>query len=163
MEIIVVYYHSIFYLIYMSLLETVHRDRVVAMKEKSERRLSVLRMLAAAIKNEEIEKRGAIDDAAVVAIISRQVKQTKDARTDFVKSGREDLVAQADEELAILSSYLPEQMLDEELQSIVLETIQDLGASSLADSGKVMGAVMGKVKGKADGNRVKEIVGRLLN
>lgn len=147
----------------MSLKETLEADQKRAMKERDKQTLSTLRMVTAAIKNAEIEAQGALSDADVERIIARQVKQLQDSIKDFAAGGRDDLLARAKVEEALLASYLPEQLSDEELADIVAATVNDLGAASPADMGKVMGAVMGKVNGRADGNRVRAAVQNALS
>ncbi len=147
----------------MSLKETLLQDQIQAMKNKESDRLTTLRMVLAAIKNTEIDSKEELDDEKIQGIIATQVKQLKDALKDFETGGRSDLIEKTKTEISLLETYLPEQMSDEELKTIVSETLSQVGASSPADLGKVMGAVMGKVKGKADGNRVRSIAMELLN
>lgn len=147
----------------MSLREQIQQDQKEAMKARDEMKTSSLRMLWAAVKNAEIEKKEELTNEEIQAIITRQVKQLKDALKDFTAGGRMDLAGQNEKEISLLSSYLPEQMSDEDLKKIVQSTIEKVSASSPADIGKVMGAVMQEVKGQADGNRVREVVSSLLN
>lgn len=133
-----------------------------AMKSKEETRVSVLRLLNAAIKNEEISKlkrEDGLNDDEVSAVIARQIKQRKDAIEQFEKGGRADLVEKEKAELVILQSFMPEQLGEEEIRAIAREVIAG-GASGF---GAIMSAVMGKVKGKADGGTVKKIVEDVLN
>lgn len=146
----------------MSLQATIDQAKIAAMKEKNQEALSTLRMLSSAIKNAEIEKQSALTDEEVQAVIARQVKQLRDANTDFQSSGRTDLVEKTNAEIALLETYLPAQMSDEELQAIVKATAEEMGVTAKADMGKLMGAVMKKVAGQADGNRVKEMVTAVL-
>lgn len=132
-----------------------------AMKSKEETRVSVLRLLNAAIKNEEISKlkrEDGLNDDEITAVIARQIKQRKDAIEQFAKGGRADLVEKEKAELAILQSFMPEQLGEEEIRAIAREVIAG-GASGF---GAIMSAVMGKVKGKADGGMVKKIVEEII-
>ena len=136
-----------------------------AMKNQEELQKSVLRMLLSAITYFEINKGGAgyeATDEDVLVVIDKQVKQRKDSIEQFEKAGRQELADKEKEEMALLQKYLPEQMSEDDLRSIVKETIATMGSVTIADMGKVMGAVMPKVKGKADGNLVGKIVREAL-
>jgi uncharacterized protein YqeY len=146
----------------MTLQETIQQDIITAMKAKDADTLSTLRNLSSAIKNEMIDHKGDFTDSDVEKIVARQIKQLKDAITDFSAGGRTDLVEQNEREIGIIKRYLPAQMADDELSRIVTETIAETGMNTKADMGKLMGAVMAKVQGKADGNRVKEAVAEKL-
>lgn len=132
-----------------------------AMRDQNELLKSVLRMLLSAITYYEINKGGAgyeATDEDVLSVIDKQVKQRKDSIEQFEKAGRQELADKEKEEMALLEKYLPEQMSEDDVRSIVAETIAGMGTVSMSDMGKVMGAVMPKVKGKADGNLVGKIV-----
>lgn len=132
-----------------------------AMRDQNELLKSVLRMLLSAITYYEINKGGAgyeATDEDVLSVIDKQVKQRKDSIEQFEKAGRQELADKEKEEMALLEKYLPEQMSEDEVRSIVKETIAGMGTVSMSDMGKVMGAVMPKVKGKADGNLVGKVV-----
>ena len=132
-----------------------------AMKNQQELSKSVLRMLLSAITYYEINKGGAgyeATDEDVLVVIDKQVKQRKDSIEQFEKAGRQELADKEKEEMTLLEKYLPEQMSEEDVRSIVKETIATMGTVTVADMGKVMGQVMPKVKGKADGNVVGKIV-----
>lgn len=145
----------------MTLRSDIQEKQYDAMKQKDADRLSVLRLLMTAIKNEEIELKRELNDLEVEAIVGRQVKQLKDAIKDFESGGRHDLVQKNEKEIEILKEYLPEQLSDEELSKLVDKTIEQLSAGP-GDIGKVMGKVMAEAKGKADGNKVRELVSREL-
>ena len=133
-----------------------------ALKAHDEARLAVLRMLWSAIRNQEIEKgHTELKDDEVQKMAATQIKQLKDAAVDFARGDRQDLVAKSEAEIKILQAYLPEQMSDEELKSLVEKIIKEFGLSG-TDVGKAMGSVMKEVKGRADGNRVKEVVSKIL-
>jgi uncharacterized protein YqeY len=146
----------------MSLSERLNEDMKQAMKNKDKFRLTVIRMVRSAIKNTEIDQKRALDDDEVLDILQREVKQRKDSLQEFTKAGRDDLVADVQAEIAIISEYLPQPMTEEEIKAVVQQTLQEVGASSKADMGKVMGALMPKVKGRADGRLVNQIVQQLL-
>lgn len=146
----------------MTLQETLKADMIAAMKAKETETLRVLRNVISAVKNAEIDHKGDFDDAAVQAVVAAQVKQLKDALAEFEKGGREDLASQNRGDIAILETYLPAQLTDEELSQIVSETLAQMGITTKADMGKAMGAVMAKVAGRADGTRVKIMVSEQL-
>lgn len=150
----------------MSLKETIKSEIKKAMIEKDALRVSVLRMVAAAVLNKEKEKgveAKELTDEAVLEIISSEAKKRKDSIEQYEKGGRSDLAEKEKEELEILSAYLPEQMSEEDIRKIVKEKIVQLGATGPQDMGKVMGALMSELKSKADGVVVKKVVEEELN
>ena len=146
----------------MTLRSEIQEKQYDAMKKGDAERLSVMRLLNSAIKNEEIELKRELNDEEAQAVVGRQVKQLKDALKDFEAGGRKDLIEKTQKEIEILEEYLPEQMSDEKLEEIVGKIIEQMSAGP-QDVGKVMGAVMKEVKGQADGNKVREIVSKKLN
>jgi len=159
----------------MSLKERINQDFKDAFKSKEELRVSVLRMLNSGIKNKEMDKRtklvkaGTQDEAVlakasqlldeeVLDVIGAEAKRRKDSIGQYKNGGRPELAIQEERELAILSVYLPEQMGEEEIRKIVVESIKESGAAGVADLGKVMKVLMPRVKGKADGGLVNKIV-----
>lgn len=144
----------------MSLLQEITTARDTAMKQRDAETLEALRILCAAVKNEQIAQGGELSDEQVQAVIARQVKQVKDALSDFTAAGRSDLAEKAQKEIALYQVYLPEEMSDEELQAVVQAAVAEAGPG--ANVGAVMGKVMARVKGKADGNRVREMVSAAL-
>ncbi len=135
----------------------------VAMKNKEKNKLSVIRMVKSSIQNESIKLGHDLTEEEELTVLTREVKQRKDSLLEFEKAGRSDLVQNLDEELSILSVYLPKQLSEEEVEQIVQEVIAETGASSKKDMGKVMGALMPRVKGKADGGLVNRIVQKNLS
>ncbi len=136
-----------------------------SMLAKDELRTSVLRMLLSAINYYEIQKGGAGYEASeedVSTVIQNQAKQRRDSIESFKNAGRQELVDKEQKELEILNTYLPEQMGEKEITTLVKEAISQTNASSMQDIGKVMGVLMPKVKGKADGNLVSSIVKKEL-
>lgn len=146
----------------MSLLTTLNDDIKTAMKSKDKETLSVLRMLKAAIQNEQIKANRDLNGEEELTVLSREMKQRRDSLTEFEKAERDDLASKVKIEIAIVEKYMPKQLSEEEIQQIVQTAIDQTGASSPKEFGKVMGAVMPKVKGKADGNQVNAIVKELL-
>ncbi|WJH33028.1 GatB/YqeY domain-containing protein [Paenibacillus aurantius] len=142
----------------MSLNERLNEDMKQAMRSQDKFKLSVIRMVRSAIKNIEIDQRKTLDDNEVLEILSREIKQRRDSLQEFDKAGRDDLAETVKAEIAIIAKYLPEQLSEEEVRTIVQQTIQEVGASSKADMGKVMSALMPKVKGRADGKLVNQLV-----
>jgi len=146
----------------MSLKDKLMEDLKVSMRSGDKIKKNVITMIRAAIKQKEVDERIELDDEAIIDIISKQVKQKKDAIEDFKKGQRQDLVELTENEINILLSYLPQQLTESELEEIVKLTIEELGVDSVKDIGKVMSNVMPKVKGRADGSMVNNIVRRFL-
>lgn len=147
----------------MSLLEQLDQDMKTALKNKEKTRLSVIRLLKAALKNEEIKLKRTLTEEEIVTVLSREMKQRKESLEEFTKAGRDDLIQQLKEEMEILQAYLPEQLSEDELKRLISQTIAETGASSMADMGKVMGAIMPKVRGRADGALVNRLVREMLS
>ncbi|WP_000054583.1 GatB/YqeY domain-containing protein, partial [Bacillus thuringiensis] len=132
----------------MSLLGRLNDDMKQAMKNKQKEKLTVIRMVKAALQNEGIKLQHTLTEEEEVTVLAREVKQYKDSLLEFKKAGREDLVNKLQSEIQILSAYLTEQLTEEELVDVIKQVISEVGATSKADMGKVMTAVMPKVKGK---------------
>lgn len=148
----------------MSLLGRLNDEMKQAMKNKEKEKLTVIRMLKAAMQNESIKAGGRdLTEEEELTVLSREVKQRKDSLHEFEKAGREDLVAKIQTELTYVNEYMPEQLSEEDVSAIVDETIAETGASAKADMGKVMAALMPKVKGKADGSLVNRLVQQKLS
>ncbi|MDF2925522.1 MAG: aspartyl-tRNA amidotransferase [Paenibacillaceae bacterium] len=146
----------------MNLNDRLNEDMKQAMRSQDKFRLSVIRMVRSSIKNIEIDQRKTLDDQEVLDVLNREIKQRRDSLHEFEKAGRQDLADQLKQELTILAEYMPRQLSEDEVKVIVQQTIQEVGASSKADIGKVMGALMPKVKGLADGKLVNQIVQQSL-
>jgi Uncharacterized conserved protein len=146
----------------MTLADRLNDDMKQAMKNGDKFRLQTIRMVRASIKNQEIELRRPLDENETLNILSRELKQRRDSQLDFERGGREDLVSNVKAEIEIISEYLPRQLTEEEIKAIVVQTMQETGASSKADLGKLMGALMPKVRGVADGKLVNAIVQQSL-
>ncbi|MEW9667360.1 GatB/YqeY domain-containing protein [Ammoniphilus sp. 3BR4] len=146
----------------MSLLGKLNDDMKQAMKDKDKLKLSVIRMVKSSVKNEEINQGKELTDDQVLTLLNRELKQRRDSLQEFENAGREDLAEQTRAEIEVLLPYLPTQLTEEEIRQIVQESVEQVGATSKKDLGKVMGAIMPKVKGKADGTLVNKIVQELL-
>jgi uncharacterized protein YqeY len=147
----------------MTLKERISEDMKTAMRSGEKDRLAVIRLLQAAIKQREVDERITLDDAQVTAVLEKMIKQRKESVVAFEKGGRADLVAKENSEIAVLQPYLPAQLSDAELDTLIAEAIASTGAASIKDMGKVMGVVKGKAAGKADmgavGARIKAKLG----
>ena len=133
-----------------------------AQKSGDKARVTVLRLVKAGVKNAEIAKGGPMDDAGVIDVITREVKQHRESITEFTKGNRQDLVAKEEAELATLLEYLPKQMSQEEVVATVRQVIEQVGAKGPGDKGKVMSQLMPQLKGRADGREANDIVTELL-
>ncbi len=147
----------------MSIKERLQQDLKESLKKKDTIRLNTIRSIINAIKNKEIDLRKEVTEEEIYAILNSLAKQRRESIEQYEKGGRQDLVDQEKRELEIILEYLPEQLSEKEIEKIVKETIEEVGASSMKDLGKVMKAVMPKVKGRADGKKVNEIVRSLLS
>ena len=133
------------------------------MRQRNEVLVSTLRLLRADIQNREIELRKPLDDASVVAIISKQVRQRQESIEAFRKGDRPEMAEREAAEMAILQEYLPEQLPRAEVEALAAKVIREVGAAGPGDLGKVMGPLMQQVRGKADGGEVRSIVSELLS
>jgi hypothetical protein len=150
----------------MSLTEKIQKDMTEAMKARDERRLSALRMVKTALKNREIEKRSALDDKEALQVLSTLVKQRKDSIEQFTKGGRSELAEKEAAELALIESYMPKAVGEDEIVSAVRATITEMGAPTIKDLGTVMKNVMAKFSStgaRVDGKQVSETVKRELS
>ncbi len=145
------------------LLEKIQSNLKEAQLARDETRVSTLRLLLSEIKNSEIQKGGELSDEDIVSIVQQEVKKRNDALIAFRSGGREESAQKEEAEAKILQGYLPTQLSNEELTKVVEDTITELGVSSMADMGKVIGAVMGKVKAQSDGGSVSAIVKEKLS
>ena len=134
----------------MSLKDQITEDMKTAMRAKDSERLGTIRLLLAALKQKEVDERVELDDAAVVAIVDKLVKQRKDSVAAFTQGGRTDLADKEAAEIKVLEVYLPQRMGADEVAVEVRAIVAELGASGPGDMGKVMGAVKAKLAGKAD-------------
>lgn len=146
----------------MSLLEQLTNDMKEAMKAKDRVTLGVVRMVKSSVSNEQIKLGHDLTADEEFAVLSREMKQRVEELESYKDADREDLAEEIQGQIDVLKRYMPEQMSEEEVVAVVKETIAEVGASSKADLGKVMGALMPKVKGKADGKLVNQTVQSLL-
>jgi uncharacterized protein YqeY len=146
----------------MTLEEKIRLDLAKAIKKKNTIEVGTLRLLLAEIHNRQLQKQRELTEEDIVSVIRQQVKLRREAIEAYQKAGRNNLVDKESKELAILSKYLPQEMPPQDLEKIIKETIDQIGAKGLKDFGKVMGAIMAKVKGKAEGATVASEVKRVL-
>ena len=142
----------------MSLKERITEDMKTAMRAKDSERLGTIRLLLSAMKQKEVDERIELDDAAIVAIVDKMIKQRKDSIAAFELAARQDLVDKEKAELSVLSAYLPERLSAQEVTDAVKAIVAELGASGPGDMGKVMGAVKTRLAGKADMGAVSAAV-----
>src|SRR5262245_18317645 len=143
----------------MTLQEKIQSEITEAMRRKDSLRLSVLRMMKSAVKNKEIEKMKPLEEGEVLAVLKSLVKQRKDSVDQFRKGGREELAQKEEAEIRIVEEYLPSAASEEEIRQAVEEAVQETGASSIKDMGKLMKATLARLAGKStDGARVSQIV-----
>ncbi len=147
----------------MTLKDQITEDMKTAMRAKDAPRLLTIRGLLAAMKQREVDERITLDDAAVVAIVDKLIKQRKDSIAQFTTAGRTDLVDKESAELAVLEGYLPQRMSADEINAEVAKLVAELGATGPGDMGKVMGAVKTRLAGKADMALVSAAVKQALN
>lgn len=147
----------------MTLKERITEDMKSAMRSAEKERLGTIRMLQAAIKQREVDERIMLDDAQVVSVIEKMVKQRRESITQFESGGRADLAAKENTELTLLQSYLPAQLSEADLDALIASAVAESGAASIKDMGKVMAIVKAKAAGRADmavvGARVKARLG----
>ena len=146
-----------------SLVVNLQKDLHQAMRARDSVRVSVIRLLRSSIGYLEKEKQKSLDDAEVMDVISRQVRQRRESIEMYTKGRRQDLVDRETVELMILQEYLPSQLTEVELLELANQAIVDSGATGPRDKGKVMSVIMPNVKGKADGGTVNSVVTKLLN
>lgn len=148
----------------MGLREQLREDLKDAMRAQDATRRGTIRMLEAAIKNAEIEKRGKeLEDPDILAILQRQLKQRRDSIEQFERGGRKDLADIERAEIEVIRAYLPEQLSEDDIEAAAKRIIGQTGATGPGDRGKVMGPLMQELRGKADGSAVNSIVSRLLS
>ena len=146
----------------MDLKQQLRDDVATAMRAGDAERRDTLRLLLAAVQQEEIDRQVVLDNSGVEAVLAKQAKQRRESIEDAEKAGRFDLVAQEEAELAIIEPYLPQLMTEDEIRAVAADLISDLGASGVQDTGRVMGRLMPELKGRADGRLVSQVVRELL-
>jgi uncharacterized protein len=147
----------------MTLKERITEDMKTAMRAGEKERLATIRLVLAAVKQIEVDERITLDDARMLAVLEKMVKQRKESIAQFESGGRADLVAKETAELAVIQGYLPAQLSDAELDALVAEAIASTSATTIKDMGKVMGVLKSKAAGRADmgavGARIKQKLG----
>jgi hypothetical protein len=134
----------------VTLKERLTEDMKAAMRASDKERLSTIRMAQAAIKQREVDERVTLDDAQVIAVLEKMIKQRRESIVQFEQGGRTDLADREKAEIALLQAYLPDQLSDAEVDALIRDAIASTGATSMKDMGKVMGAVKAKAAGRAD-------------
>lgn len=142
----------------MSLKQTLLQDLKEAMQQKDTIRKNTVQLVRSGVLQIEKDKQVELDDEGVLDVIIKEVKKRRDSLPDYEKSGRTDLIDELNKEISILMTYLPEQLSDEDIEKIVKQTIQEVGAVSMKDMGKVMASITPKLKGRADNKKVSQLV-----
>lgn len=142
----------------MALREQLNDDIKAAMKAREAEKLGALRLMLSAVKQREIDERITLDDAGVVSVVEKMVKQRKDSIAQYEKAARQDLADKEKYEISVIEAYLPQQLSQAEVDAVIAEAIAATGAKSPADMGKVMGVVKPKLAGKADMGKVSGLV-----
>jgi len=145
-----------------ALKEKLTGDLKQAMRDKDKVKLSVIRLVMAAIQNTEIARQTALDDADILGIIAKEARQRRESVEAFRQGNRQDLVAQEEAELTVLEGYLPQQMSREEIMAEARRVIEEVGAQGPGDKGKVMPKLITQLKGRADGREINAVVTELL-
>ena len=142
----------------MALRERLNEDIKTAMKAREADRLNALRLMLSAVKQREVDERITLDDAGVIAVVEKMIKQRKDSIAQYEKAARQDLADKEKYEIGVIEAYLPQQLSQAEIEKVVAEAIAATGAQGAADMGKVMGIVKPKLAGRADMGRVSGMV-----
>lgn len=147
----------------MQLKDRLRNEMADAMRSGDRERRDLLRLLVAAIKQEEVDSRQSLDDEGVLNVLRRQAKQRRETINDAYAAGRQDLVSQEEAELRLIEGYLPQMMSRDEIRTLAAETIAGLNASDLKSMGRVMGQLMPRLEGRAEGHVVSDVVRELLS
>jgi len=142
----------------MSLKDQIKEDVKTAMRAKDKQRLGTLRLLLAAIQRKEVDERITLDDAQVLSVLQKTIKQSRDAHEQFEKGGRQDLVEKELADIAVWEVYLPQQLSADAIEKLVAEAVAESGASSIKEMGKVMAVLKPKIQGQADMGQVSALV-----
>ena len=140
------------------MVEQLEKDMIAAMKAGEKEKLTVIRMVKAALKQEQIDHKKEINDELLIDVVNKQIKMRKDSIAEFEKASRTDLVDKTQSEIDILLTYLPEQLSTEEVEKIINDIFEEVKPEGMKDMGKVMGLAQGKLKGKADMKEVSTII-----
>ena len=149
----------------LTIVEQLENDMKQAMRDRDRPRLSAIRMMRSALQNAAIAKgpNATIDDTEAADVLAREARQRKESIDEFRKAGREDGLEDQEAELAVVMAYLPERLSRDEIEAEARKIIDDIGARSMTDRGRVMGALMPVMKGRADGKDVSDVVQQLLS
>ncbi len=147
----------------MTLYQQIEEDRMSAMKAKDELKLSTLRMVSSTLKNAVIAKKADLTDEEVIKALRTEAKKRKEAYEAFIKADYQDKARQEQEELAIIETYLPAQMSDEDLEQLIAKVLAEANISEPSQFGQAMGLVMKQTAGQADGNKVQSLIKKILN
>ncbi len=145
------------------MVEKLEKDMIEAMKNHEKEKLTVIRMVKASLKQEQIDHKKEINDELLIDVVNKQIKMRKDSITEFEKGNRTDLIEKTQQEINILMNYLPEQLSEEEVNKIIDEIFNEINPSGQKDMGKVMQQATAKLKGKADMKEVSTIIRERLN
>lgn len=142
--------------------ERIQNDMKDTMKARDQKRLGVIRLLLAAIKQREVDERIVLDDNQILAVIEKMLKQRRDSLTQFQDAGRQDLADQESYEMTVLNEYLPDQLNETELTNLIEDALKETGATSMKDMGKVMAILKPKIQGRADAADVSKKIKAFL-
>lgn len=142
--------------------EKLYNDLKASMKSGEKVKTATIRLVLSAMNNAEIAKQATLTDGDIIVIIGKEIKQRRESIEAFQKGDRQDLIAQEEAEMAVLQSYMPEQVSHEEIVAVAKRIIEEVGAHGAHDKGKVMPKVIGELKGKAEGKEINEVVTELL-
>jgi uncharacterized protein YqeY len=142
----------------MALREKLNDEIKAAMKAREQERLNALRLMLSAVKQREVDERITLDDAGVIAVVEKMIKQRKDSIAQYEKASRQDLADKEKYEIGVIEAYLPQQLGQDEIDAAISDAIQSTGAKSPADMGKVMGVVKPKLAGRADMGKVSALI-----
>ena len=145
------------------MVEQLEKDMITAMKDKDKEKLTVIRMVKASLKQEQIDHKKEINDELLIDVVNKQIKMRKDSIAEFEKGNRTDLIEKTQFEIDVLMNYLPEQLSTEEVIKIIEEIFEEVKPESQKDMGKIMGPAQAKLKGKADMKEVSNIIREKLN
>ena len=140
------------------MVEQLEKDMITAMKEKDKDTLTVIRMVKASLKQEQIDHKKEINDELLIDVVNKQIKMRKDSLVEFEKGNRQDLIDKTNQELSVLMKYLPEQLSTEEVLKIIDEIFVEVKPQSQNDMGKIMGPAQAKLTGKTDMKEVSNII-----
>lgn len=140
------------------LLDRIKDDMKQAMRDRAKERLSTIRLILAAVKQQEVDRRVTLEEAEVLAILDKMVKQRRDSIEQFDKAGRDDLSSKEKFEIEVIQNYLPQPLSEQEISELIAEAITETGAESMRDMGKVMGILKPKMQGRADMGKVSGVI-----